>query len=85
VAVGADQYALARLFAVGGERLAEAHLDLERLLGRLDVVEVEVAVAAGVAADGTPAARLVDEELLELAVPASNRGLARSSGRPSLR
>jgi hypothetical protein len=73
VAVGAHEHALERLFAVGRQRLAAAHLDLERLLGRHHMVEVQVPEQPVVAAHRATAAGLIYESALELAVAAGDR------------
>src|SRR5215210_6679400 len=73
VAVRAHEHALARLLEVSRERLPETHLDLERLGRGIDVVEVQIAEAPGIAADPAAAAELVHQQALELAMTARDR------------
>ena len=65
VAVRADENALPGLLAVGGQRLSGGHAHSERLLNRVNVMEVEIRDAAVVSADRAAAAGLGDERPLD--------------------
>jgi hypothetical protein len=73
MAVSAHEDALLRFLPEGCDGLSHCHSHRERLLGRIDVVEVEVDDASVVSANGTAAAGLFDEHPLDSLKPTCNR------------
>jgi hypothetical protein len=73
VAVRADEHALAQLGLIRDQRLAARDRHAERLLRRIDVMEVQVQIAAGVAADDARASGLSEQRFANSPVPACDR------------
>ena len=73
VTVGAHENALPCLLPVCGKRLPPPHVHEERLLGRVDVMEVQVDRTAGIPTAGATPAGLLNEQCAKLLVAASDR------------